>query len=321
MLIIIIFCVLALLFNSIFGIFYSNENLDNSLTMSSIVISLNEELNNKIEDIQKQNSGIETKVNYNEANWKDILILYTVKQSELDNNSYMAILDDNKINEIKKIFWDMNSITSEIKELEVGKKTLIINVNGKSLNDMINKYNLNSIERRKVNELNDTKYNSLWNNVISGSNLSISGDYMFPVGGLYTITQYYHEGHNAIDISSNYGSNIYAINDGVVYLTKGGCIVGDLSCNGRGGNYVIIKHNDNKHYSVYMHLKNYIVKQNDKVNRGQIIGYMGNTGNVEPIPTNNNSRNGTHLHFVLYDGIPYQGGNSINPNVIYKLDY
>ena len=46
---------------------------------------------------------------------------------------------------------------------------------------------------------------------------------------------------------------------------------------------------------------------------------MGNTGNVEPVPTNSNSTNGTHLHFVLYDGIPYQGGVAINPNVIFKL--
>ena len=35
--------------------------------------------------------------------------------------------------------------------------------------------------------------------------------------------------------------------------------------------------------------------------------------------TNINSTNGTHLHFVLYDGIPYQQGVAINPNVIFKL--
>ena len=68
-----------------------------------------------------------------------------------------------------------------------------------------------------------------------------------------------------------------------------------------------------------MHLKNYVVKQNDKITKGQVIGYMGNTGNVEPLPNNSNSTNGTHLHFVLYDGIPYQGGVAINPNVIFNL--
>ena len=321
-LIIIILCIISLLFNSIFGIFYTNEGLDNSVTMSNVILTLNGELNNKIDSIKKANPNVECNINYNEANWKDILILYSVKQSGLDSNSFMAVLDDNKINNIKKIFWEMNTISSKIEEVEVGKKKLIITVTGKSLDEMITRYNLTSLEKTKVQELSSSKYDSLWNNVISGSNLSISineGDYNFPVGGLYTITQYYHNGHKAIDIASNYGSNIYAISDGIVYLVKGGCIVGDLSCNGRGGNYVIIRHNDNRYYSVYMHLKNYVVKQNDKISKGQVIGYMGNTGNVDPVPTNSNSTNGTHLHFVLYDGIPYQGGVAINPNVIFKL--
>ena len=321
-LIIIILCIISLLFNSIFGIFYTNEGLDNSVTMSNVILTLNGELNNKIDSIKKANPNVECNINYNEANWKDILILYSVKQSGLDSNSFMAVLDDNKINNIKKIFWEMNTITSKIEEVEVGKKKLIITVKGKSLDEMITKYNLTSLEKNKVQELSSSKYDSLWNNVISGSNLSISineGDYNFPVGGLYTITQYYHNGHKALDIASNYGSNIYAISDGIVFLVKGGCIVGDLSCNGRGGNCIIIRHSDNRYYSVYMHLKNYVVKQNDKVTKGQVIGYMGNTGNVDPVPTNINSTNGTHLHFALYDGIPYQGGITINPTNIYNL--
>ena len=321
-LIIIILCIISLLFNSILGIFYTNEGLDNSITMSNVILTLNEDLNKKIEGIKKENSGIESVVNYNEANWKDILILYSVKQSVLNNNSFMAVLDESKINNIKKIFWDMNEVNSKIEEIEVGKKQLIITVSGKNINDMISKYNLSEFEKNKVKELSDSKYDSMWNNVISGSNLSLSIDsdnYVFPVGGLYTITQYYHNGHKAIDISSNYGSNIYSISDGSVYLVKGGCIIGDLTCNGKGGNYVIIKHNDNRYYSVYMHLKNYIVKENDKVSKGQVIGYMGNTGNVEPIPTNSNSTNGTHLHFVLYDEIPYQKGIKINPNLLFNI--
>ena len=83
-------------------------------------------------------------------------------------------------------------------------------------------------------------------------------------------------------------------------IAKEGCIIGDLTCNGRAGNYVTIKHNDSKYYSSYMHLKNASVKEGDKIKKGQVIGYMGNTGNVIPIPDNEYSTNGTHLHFVIY---------------------
>ena len=49
-----------------------------------------------------------------------------------------------------------------------------------------------------------------------------------------------------------------------------------------------------------MHLKNVSVKVGDKIKKGQVIGYMGNTGNVIPIPDNEYSTNGIHLHFILY---------------------
>lgn len=49
-----------------------------------------------------------------------------------------------------------------------------------------------------------------------------------------------------------------------------------------------------------MHLEKINVSVGDKINKGDIIGTMGNTGNVIPTPTNVNSQLGTHLHFVLY---------------------
>ena len=45
---------------------------------------------------------------------------------------------------------------------------------------------------------------------------------------------------------------------------------GDLTCNGRAGNYVTIKHNDNKYYSSYMHLKNASVKEGDKIKKDRL---------------------------------------------------
>ncbi len=56
------------------------------------------------------------------------------------------------------------------------------------------------------------------------------------------------------------------------------------------GNYVKIQH-DNGYYTMYGHIKyNTVkVKTGDRVTKGQIIGYMGNTGHS----------NGAHLHFEV----------------------
>ena len=150
-----------------------------------------------------------------------------------------------------------------------------------------------------------------------------STDYWaWPTDANYVITSYYGyrwgSMHNAIDISgTGYGSNIYAANNGVVTVVKGGCTIGDLSCNGRGGNYIVIKHNYNDYYTVYMHLKDIRVNVGDVVSRGQVIGTMGNTGNVSPVPTASAPYLGTHLHFALYVGQPYNGGYTVNPMNLY----
>lgn len=138
--------------------------------------------------------------------------------------------------------------------------------------------------------------------------------WIFPVEGNYVITTYYGYGHQAIDIYgyNGYGSNILAANSGYVVGVYGGCVIGNLRCNGGGGNYIIIKH-DNNFYSVYMHLSSIKVKTGDNVTFGQYIGTMGNTGNVIPVPNSTNPYLGTHLHFAIYVGEPYKGGYAINP--------
>lgn len=208
---------------------------------------------------------------------------------------------------------------------------IILFVDDESLNSFLINYDDNfSIDEVGVLNVDYSKvvYNN--ENVTSVSNNSevnptllnrvASMDYWaWPTYGNYMITTYYSSYHKAIDIYSynGYGSNIYAANNGVVTSVKGGCVVGDLSCNGRGGNYIVINHNNSNYYTVYMHLKDIRVSVGDVVSRGQIIGTMGNTGNVSPVPTSSAPYLGTHLHFCLYIGEPFNGGYAVNPMRLY----
>ncbi len=141
----------------------------------------------------------------------------------------------------------------------------------------------------------------------------------WPTDKPYTITSYfqYRWGtfHKAIDIYVGYGSPIYAANNGIVYKTGSGCYPGNIGCNGRQGNYVIINHNAGGYYTVYMHMKEFYVTEGQTVARGQKIGAMGNTGEVYPVPSSSNPYGGTHLHFEVRVGGAY--GTSINPLSLY----
>lgn len=138
----------------------------------------------------------------------------------------------------------------------------------------------------------------------------------WPTDKPYTITTYFEyrwgSFHNAIDIYVGYGSPIYAANNGVVEMVKTGCVPGNLSCNGRQGNYILINHNAGGYYTIYMHMKDVSVSVGQTVARGQKIGTMGNTGEVYPVPSSYNPYGGTHLHFGVRIGSSY-----INPLNLY----
>ena len=87
--------------------------------------------------------------------------------------------------------------------------------------------------------------------------------------------------HNGIDIPANYGSPIWAANDGVV-LTA--------TYSGGYGNYVVIDHGGGIS-TLYAHASSLAKKAGDRVSKGDVIAYVGSTG----------WSTGNHLHFSYID--------------------
>ena len=74
----------------------------------------------------------------------------------------------------------------------------------------------------------------------------------------------------------------------VVFLQTGQKHNTKAKGNASYGNCVKIKH-DNGYYTLYAHMKNVVVKKGQKVEKGQILGYMSDSGKAF----------GTHLHFEV----------------------
>lgn len=110
-------------------------------------------------------------------------------------------------------------------------------------------------------------------------------------GNQLEITQIYKAGvHNGIDVvNKNYTlGNIIAHTDGVVSEARDG--LGNMKGSNSYGNYVKIKH-DNGYSTLYAHLAKGTVKvaAGNKVSKGQVLGFMGDSGNSY----------GAHLHFEV----------------------
>ena len=96
---------------------------------------------------------------------------------------------------------------------------------------------------------------------------------------------------NAIDFHVPNGTRVFAAADGVVVGTRDRFSKrGSTLAYWNRGNYIDIKHR-NGEYTWYEHLKHrgIIVKKGDRVKKGQLIGYSGDTGFSEHY----------HLHFQV----------------------
>lgn len=105
------------------------------------------------------------------------------------------------------------------------------------------------------------------------------------------ITNGFSQNHVAVDVVKNRNqlANIIAHSAGkVVWVQTGYKNAQGSSGNASYGNAVKIKHS-NGYYTLYAHLNRVDVKVGQEVQQGQVIGYMGNSGNAY----------GAHLHFEV----------------------
>jgi len=121
---------------------------------------------------------------------------------------------------------------------------------------------------------------------VSDENLSrVACGYGWKIHPIYKIKKFHH----GIDFSAAEGTEVYATGDGKVISIK--------KSKREYGNRIIIQH-DKNYKTLYAHLKDFAVRYGETVERGDIIGYVGNTGtSVAP-----------HLHYEVI-----KNGEKINP--------
>lgn len=127
-------------------------------------------------------------------------------------------------------------------------------------------------------------------------------NYLWPSPECTVITSYWGDGrgHQGLDLAcygSAYGKRILAAESGTVIKAH----TADEWGSG-WGYHIMIDHGDG-YATLYAHCSQVLVNVGDYVERGELIGYIGNTGNSF----------GAHLHFecwyngVRYDPAPYLG--------------
>ena len=236
--------------------------------------------------------------------------LYSI--SKKFNISIKKIIKYNKINEPFKIFPNQRIFLPKNTSYKVKKGDTLYSISRKfksniySISKLNKLKNINQIDvgqkilipeyfSRNINNPESNKKKKIKlkvKQVQSNLKLSNTQKFIWPIKGEILIK--YGSGapgffNDGINIKSTLGTVVKASNDGEI-IYSGNEIPGY-------GNLILIKHNKNW-ITAYAHLDKIETRKGDLVKKGQTIGIVGNTGNVQDI----------QLHFEIR-----KGKNAVNP--------
>lgn len=306
-------------------------NLVNGSAIREVIREVNKDYNNRLEEI-KQTPHDEIRTEGTPPDWRSVLAVYTARTSQDIESADDIEMSEAQKELLKTIFWDMNELSAhtepdgaKVQTYTIAPTmfpwdpsaptqpthpgtptaptepeqpvTLVITMTSKTVAEAADLYQLTTEQRSHMEEMLRPENAALLNEVlwdipyISGA---VVDGWAYPLPEEGTITEYYGMRvhpitgawvlHQGLDIGVAEGTPIFAVRAGIVTTA---------TYNDSAGNYVTIDHADGFR-SIYMHMAAYIVSAGQEVAAGQVIGYVGSTG----------ESTGPHLHIgISYNGV------------------
>ena len=306
----------AAVIGSPMGILFADESGDpNSIPIAEIVADTNADFGAAINDIVSAHPECsETTIEYDYEDghtwasyWPEVLAVFAV-QNNLNNDGDVIVIDEGKKRLIQDTFWEMHEIRAEVEEVTVTPEPtedepdpepvteyiLHITVSSKSVDALADLYRFTQDQRDILHQLlSEEMRPSLL--ALCGGIAVADGELYWPLPGHTYISCHFGEadafgnaGHRGTDIPAPEGTPILAAHSGTVLVS---------GWNDSYGNQVLLD-NGAGLSTRYAHMAQTAVTAGEAVTAGQVIGYVGSTGDST----------GNHLHFEVM-----QGGVRVDP--------
>ena len=306
----------AAVIGSPMGILFADESGDpNSIPIAEIVADTNADFGTAINDIVSAHPECsETTMEYDYEDghtwasyWPEVLAVFAV-QNNLNNDGDVVVIDESKKRLIQDTFWAMHEIDAEVEEVTatpeptedeldpepVTEYILHITVSSKSVDALADLYRFTQDQRDILHQLlSEEMRPSLL--ALCGGIAVADGELCWPLPGHTYISCHFGEvdafgnaGHRGTDIPAPEGTPILAAHSGTVLVS---------GWNDSYGNQVLLD-NGAGLSTRYAHMTQAAVTAGEAVTAGQVIGYVGSTGDST----------GNHLHFEVM-----QGGIRVDP--------
>ena len=306
----------AAVIGSPMGILFADESGDpNSIRIAEIVAETNADFGTAINDIVSAHPECsETTMDYDYEDghtwasyWPEVLAVFAV-QNNLNNDGDVVVIDEGKKRLIQDTFWAMHEISAEVEEVTatpeptedepdpepVTEYILHIAVSSKPVDALADLYRFTQDQRDILHQLlSEEMRPSLL--ALCGGIAVADGELCWPLPGHTYISCHFGEvdafgnaGHRGTDIPAPEGTPVLAAHSGTVLVS---------GWNDSYGNQVLLD-NGAGLSTRYAHMTQTAVTAGEAVTAGQVIGYVGNTGDST----------GNHLHFEVM-----QNGVRVNP--------
>ena len=306
----------AAVIGSPMGILFADESGDpNSIRIAEIVAETNADFGAAINDIVSAHPECsETTMDYDYEDghtwasyWPEVLAVFAV-QNSLNNDGDVVVIDEGKKQLIQDTFWAMHEISAEVEEITatpeptedesdpepVTEYILHITVSSKSVDALADLYRFTQDQRDILHQLLSEEMRPSLLALCGGTTVA-DGELCWPLPGHTYISCHFGEvdafgnaGHRGTDIPAPEGTPILAAHSGTVLVS---------GWNDSYGNQVLLD-NGAGLSTRYAHMTQTAVTAGEAVTAGQVIGYVGNTGDST----------GNHLHFEVM-----QNGVRVNP--------
>lgn len=314
----------AVVIGSPMGILFANESNDNdSIPIAEIVAETNADFGAAINDIVSAHPECsETTIAYDyegghtwASYWPEVLAVFAV-HTNLNADSDVVVINAAQKQRIQDTFWAMHTITYEVEEVDVTpdpteddpdpeqqtEYILHLTVSSKTVDELAELYNFTQDQKDILHELlSDEMRPTLL--ALCGGSIGIieDGELCWPLPGHTYIScnfgeedAYGNSGHRGTDIPAPEGTPILAAHGGTVIIS---------GWNNSYGNQVLLD-NGAGLSTRYAHMTAAAVSAGETVTAGQVIGYVGNTGDST----------GFHLHFeVMQNGVRVNPLDAVTP--------
>ena len=302
----------AAVIGSPMGILFADESGDpNSIPIAEIVADTNADFGAAINDIVSAHPECsETTITYDyegghtwASYWPEVLAVFAV-YTNLNSDSDVIVINAAQMQRIQDTFWAMHEITYEVEEVDTTPEPteddpdpeqqtdyiLHITVSSKTVDELAELYNFTQDQKDILHQLlSEEMRPSLL--ALCGGIAVADGELCWPLPGHTYISCHFGEvdafgnaGHRGTDIPAPEGTPILAAHSGTVLVS---------GWNDSYGNQVLLD-NGAGLSTRYAHMTQTAVTAGEAVTAGQVIGYVGSTGDST----------GNHLHFeVMQNGV------------------